>query len=144
MIFKHEGKNLFSWTPGLSVLNPQAEEMVKTGYGRADIYESDGHLIFDIEAPGLKRGEIDIKIDNGYLLVSGSFNRREDLNYENYLRTEREEGEFQRTYPIPDQVDLNDTNKVFAKYEAGIISVKLPLKESIKGTDSHKIDIDIQ
>ncbi|OWZ82906.1 Hsp20/alpha crystallin family protein [Natranaerobius trueperi] len=138
---RHEGENLFSWTPGFGVLNPPPEEMIKTGYGGADIYEKDGELYFDIELPGLKKEDISVRFENNYLLVKGELKKDSQIQEQNYLRQERQSGLFQRNYPLPEEVDIEAIDNVKAVYQDGILQVKLPLKNNTSKF-THEIDIE--
>ncbi|WP_052291937.1 Hsp20/alpha crystallin family protein [Natranaerobius thermophilus] len=143
MRYADSGKNLFNWTPGFGVLNPPAEELVKTGFGGADIYKKDRELNFDIVLPGLNKEDINVRVENNYLVVKGELKKSEQVEQENYLMVERQSGLFQRNYPIPEEVDMGSLNHITATYDKGILNVKLPLKnEPNSHGDSHEIDIE--
>ena len=98
--------------------------------GRTDVYEKDKTLVFETELPGMKKEEIDIKLEDGTLVVSGETKRSEDVKEEHYFRVGRQYGRVQRCFPLPD--DLVDKNAIRATLEDGILKVTVPLAESIK------------
>lgn len=98
--------------------------------GRTDIYEKDRNLIFETELPGMKKEEIDIKVEDDKLVISGESKRKEEVKEENYFRIGRQYGRVQRCFPLP--ADLVDKNGIKAKFDDGILKVTVPLKESIK------------
>ena len=97
--------------------------------GRTDIYEQDGKLVYETELPGVKREDIHIKVEGNQLLVSGEAKRETDVQEENYVRMGRRVGRFQRSFPLPEQVD--DPKSIEAKYEDGVLRVHVPLSSSI-------------
>lgn len=101
-----------------------------TAFGRTDIYEKEGQLVYETELPGVKRQDIHIKVEDGRLIVSGETKREEHIEEENYFRMGRRYGKFQRSFPLPEEVA--DPKKIKAKFEDGILKITVPLKESLK------------
>jgi len=99
-------------------------------FGRTDVYEKDGSIFFETELPGAKREDINIKVEDHQLVISGETKREEKVEEENYFRMGRSVGTFQRTYPLPDEV--SEPNKIEAKFQDGILKVRVPLSNSIK------------
>ena len=99
-------------------------------FGRTDIYEKGGSLIFETELPGARREDIKIKVEDHQLIISGETKREEKVEEENYFRMGRSVGTFQRTYPLPEEVA--QPNKIQANFKDGILRVTVPLKNSIK------------
>jgi len=99
-------------------------------YGRTDIYEKDGNLVFETELPGMKKEDIEIKVQEGRLVISGECKRCEEIKEENYFRIGRRHGRSQRAFPLPETI--GDQSKIKARFEDGILKVTVPLRESIK------------
>lgn len=104
-----------------------------TTFGRTDIYEKDGQLVYETELPGVKREDVHIKVEDGRLIISGETKREERVEEENYFRMGRRYGKFQRTFPLPEEI--SDAKKIKAKFDDGILRVSVPLKESLKGKE---------
>lgn len=98
--------------------------------GRTDVYEKDKSLVFETELPGMKKENLDIKVEDDKLVISGETKRSEDVKEEHYFRIGRQYGRVQRCFPLPS--DLVDKNAIKAKFEDGILKVSVPLKQSIK------------
>ena len=103
---------------------------IAPSFGRTDIYEKDKQLVFETELPGMRKDEVEIRVEDGKLLVSGEMRRDEKVDEENYFRVGRSYGRFQRVYPLP--MDHIEPARIGAKLEDGILRVMVPLKTSIK------------
>ncbi|MEA3356764.1 MAG: Hsp20/alpha crystallin family protein, partial [Candidatus Bipolaricaulota bacterium] len=80
--------------------------------------------------PGMKKEDLEIKVEDGRLYISGETNRDEEIRRENYFRLGRSYGQFQRCFPLPqEQIEQSG---IKARFEDGILRVTVPLKESIK------------
>ncbi len=107
-----------------------------TGSMRCDIRENDKSYILDIELPGVKKEDIDIRLDNGYLSVSVEAKEEQKKEKRNYIIQERKYGGCQRSFKVGSHLTKDDIN---AQYEAGILTITIPKKEET--AKSYKIDI---
>jgi HSP20 family protein len=95
-----------------------------------DIYENDEHeLVLKAELPDLKREDIDIRVENNALTLSGQKKAEEEVNEDRYHRIERTYGHFSRTFSLPNTVD---TGKIAAEYKNGVLTVRLPQREDAR------------
>jgi HSP20 family protein len=95
-----------------------------------DIYDSGEHeLVIKAELPDMKREDIQLSVDNNTLTISGEKKMDVDLKDENCHRIERAYGTFTRSFSLPPTVD---TSKVSADYKAGVLTVRLPMREEAK------------
>ncbi len=101
-----------------------------TSFGRTDVYEKDGNLVFESELPGVKREDINIKVEEGRLIVTGETRREEKIEEENFFRMGRRYGKFQRAFPLPEEV--SDPKRIQAKFQDGILKISVPLRQSLK------------
>ena len=109
-------------------------------FGRTDIYEKDGKLVYETELPGVKKEDIDIRVEDGRLVITGEVKRTEEIAEENYYRMGRRYGRFQRVFPLPEEID--DPKKIQAKFEDGILKVIVPLKRPLR--EERAIEIEIE
>ncbi len=72
--------------------------------------------------------EIDIKVEEGTLVIQGERKFLKEVSEENYLQIERPYGTFRRSFTIPRVVD-QDTIK--ASYKDGVLTIVLPKKEKV-------------
>jgi HSP20 family protein len=112
-----------------------------------DIMESDDILTVKADLPDVKIEDIDIRVENQTLTISGRRKFEKDENVKGYHRIERSYGEFVRSFAVPSTVD---TDKVAADYKNGVLTITMPRKESAKpkqvkvnvtdGANGNKID----
>lgn len=95
-----------------------------------DIYENDQHeIVLRAELPGLKREDLDIKVENNTLTLRGERKRETDVKQESYHRVERTYGAFSRSFSLPATVN---TEQVQAKFVDGVLTITLPMREEAK------------
>ena len=94
-----------------------------------DVYEDEHKLVLKLEVPGVKQEDLDIQLENQTLTVKGQRGFEAEEKEENFHRIERRFGSFVRSFTLPMTVD---TGSVAAKYDAGVLSIRLQKKEAAK------------
>ena len=95
-----------------------------------DIFENDNHeIVIKAEMPGLKREDIDLRVENSTLTLRGERKRESEVKEDSYHRVERAYGTFSRSFSLPATVDAG---KVTADYKDGVLTVVLPTREDAK------------
>ena len=94
---------------------------------RASVNEAnDGKLQVILEMPGVNKDNLEVRIENNELRITG---RREPGQEGKYILRERTHGDFFQTYTLDETVD---SSKVDAVLEKGILVLTLDLKEHVK------------
>lgn len=95
-----------------------------------DIYESDNHsLVLKAELPDVSKEDIDLRVENNTLTISGTKKMDKEVKEQQYHRIERVYGSFSRTFTLPPTVDAG---KIGAEFKNGVLTVTLPLREEAK------------
>ena len=95
-----------------------------------DIYQTDDHtLVLKVELPDVAREDIDLRVENNTLTITGQKQREKEVKEEQFHRIERTFGGFSRTFTLPPTVDAA---KIGADLKNGVLSVTLPLREEAK------------
>lgn len=100
-----------------------------------DLIEKDGKIELTAELPGMKKDDINITLEDGYLTISGKKEAEEEEKGADYYLKETRRGSFYRSFRLPGEVD---ENKIEASYKDGILRVTMPKKE---GEKSKKIKV---
>jgi len=90
-------------------------------YMKTDIYEKDNKYILEIDIPGIKKENIKINYENGYLTISAEKNTLSS-DPSKYVRRERFYGEIKRSFYI----GLKRDTDLKAKYIDGILTIIFP------------------
>ena len=91
-----------------------------------DVVESEKNYEIIAEVPGLKKDEIHIAVEDGYLTLSGEKKQENESKDKNYHRVERSYGKFERSFRLPKEVDAE---AIKANYKNGILKVEIPKTE---------------
>ncbi len=103
---------------------------------RADIRETDGEFIIEADIPGAKKEDIKLDLRDDTLTISVEHNNEVKEEAENYIRKERRYGSYSRSF----YVENIKNEEVSAKYENGLLTVKLP-KDEKKKSSGNRIEI---
>lgn len=109
-------------------------------FGYTDIYEKEGNLIYETELPGVKKRDIDIRVENGRLIICGEVKRDERIDEENYFRMSRRYGRFKRVFPLPEEA--GDPKKIKASFKDGILKVTVPLAKPLREGKAIEIKVE--
>ena len=95
----------------------------------ADVLETANEIIVQIDMPGHKADDIQIKVENDVLSVTSERKVDGSRQGETYHRSERTYGKLVRSFGLPIGVDAGRTA---ASYEAGVLQITLPKREEAK------------
>ncbi|WP_367769311.1 Hsp20/alpha crystallin family protein [Flavobacterium sp. WC2421] len=93
-----------------------------------NLKETDKKIEVELAAPGLKKEDFKVEIDNNILSISSEKEeeKEETRKKGNYYRKEFNYQSFCRTFSLPDYADENNIN---ANYKDGILHVEIAKKE---------------
>ncbi len=94
-----------------------------------DIYETGEELVLKADVPDVDLKDIDVRVENQTLTVSGERKFQQQESGKGYHRIERSYGNFVRSFAVPNSFD---TEKIGATYKNGVLTVSLPKKEAAK------------
>ncbi len=118
---KNNDVNLFN------EMNSIFDEFVKprAGFMKTDIQETESAYMVEVDVPGIKKEDIKISVEDGYLNVSVE-RKEETIETEKYIRRERVVQSGSRSFYVG---DVNE-NDVKAKFDNGVLTINIPKKES--------------
>jgi HSP20 family protein len=95
-----------------------------------DIFENEKHeIVLRAELPGLKKEDLDIRVENNTLTLRGERKRDAEVKQDSYHRIERVYGAFTRAFSLPTTVNAE---KVEATFADGVLTITLPMREEAK------------
>jgi HSP20 family protein len=95
-----------------------------------DVLETNDEVLCQLEVPGLTPDDIDIRVQDNLLVISGEKKSAVKEEKEGGFRSiERHYGRFERSVTLPRSVD---TTNVKARHENGVVTIILPKAEAAK------------
>jgi HSP20 family protein len=95
----------------------------------ADVLETADEIVVEVDLPGHKQEELQIKVDGDVLTIEAERKAERVQKGDSYHRSERILGKFARSFTLPANVD---STRTAAKYEAGVLQIRLPKREEAK------------
>ena len=92
----------------------------------ADVFETPAAIVIKLEVPEIDRSEVDVRVTENRLVISGQRQMTDEARREDYYRIERSYGRFSRSFVLPETVDRE---RIEAAYQNGILRVTLPKRQ---------------
>ena len=92
----------------------------------------------EVDLPGIKKEDVDIKVEDNTLLVSGERKVRNEVKEDDYYKVESSFGTFSRSFSLPEEVDIEN---IHAESQNGVLEIVIPKLETAKVDKVKKIEI---
>jgi len=103
----------------------------------ADMFESSEIIAIHVELAGVKKEDINIELNDGYIEITGIRIRERLSKEENFQRMERLYGLFKRSFSLPKHINKEN---IEASFKDGVLEIIIPKD---KNSISKVIRIDI-
>lgn len=108
-----------------------------TSIPAVNVKETNKHFQIETAAPGFKKDDFNIDVDNGILTISSEKkDEKEEKEGDKITRREFEYSSFCRSFTLPENVD---DKAITAEYEDGLLKLEIPKKEHSKSEKRKKI-----
>jgi len=123
----------------LNEFSGNSEERIASDFVPA-INTREGEYAYHVEVdlPGVNKDEIEIKVEDNTLVISGERKVKEEVKEEDYYKVESRFGSFTRSFTLPEDVDVEN---IHAESTDGVLEVVVPKLESAKIDKVKKIEI---
>ena len=88
-----------------------------------DVYTKDNELVVEAHLPNFEQKDVDIKVENGSLVISAERHEKEEDKSKQYVVRESSSS-FYRRISLPERAD---TDKIAAHLDDGILKISVPL-----------------
>ena len=92
-----------------------------------DVVDETKGLRVEVELPGMDENDVEVAVEDGALIIRGEKRLEKETKEQGVFRIERSFGKFERSVPLPRDVDLD---AIDAKFEKGVLCVDVPKKTS--------------
>jgi HSP20 family protein len=107
-----------------------------------DIIEQENAFVVKCDLPGIKKEDIDIRLDRPWLIIEcdRTYTKQNEENKPDgrYYVRERGYGAFRRTVHVPETVRYDD---ITAKYENGVLTITLPSEKDRAKDNKDRIEV---
>jgi len=100
-----------------------------------EIKETQDAFVFRADVPGVKEADLDVKLTQNRLSISGKRDSERTEKGETFYTTERSYGSFTRAFTLPDGIDAA---KIKAELKEGVLTLSVPKKPEVQ---PKKIDV---
>ncbi|MBR2787634.1 MAG: Hsp20/alpha crystallin family protein [Erysipelotrichaceae bacterium] len=106
-----------------------------------DVKEQDDHYDVQIDLPGLKKEDISVELNDGYLTVSANKGLEEEEKNKagKIIRQERYSGMMSRSFYVGEDISAE---QIHGKYEGGVLTLKVPKIENKQIENHNRIMIE--
>ena len=90
---------------------------------QVDVAETGKEVKVSAELPGVDEADIDVRVSDGMLVISGEKKADREVDEDGYILHERSFGRVERIVPLPDGIDLSAAQ---ASFKSGVLTVTVP------------------
>jgi HSP20 family protein len=101
------------------------------------VEEDEKTIRIKAEVPGIDEKDLEVKIENNVLTLSGEKKEERKEEKKNYVFSERKFGSFSRSISLPESIK---TDKVKATFKKGVLNIEIPKDEK---AEPKKIAIEV-
>ena len=113
-----------------SWFSPSVHEFSRSSWPKVDVEEEKDSYRLHADLPGLDKKDINVKVENGVLTISGEKNIvKKDRKKDEYAYYERSYGKFSRSFQLPEHVDENN---IKAGYKNGVLDLTIKKTEKAR------------
>lgn len=106
-----------------------------------DVYAKDGALMVEAELPGVSPADIEVKVRDGALSITGERREEKEVKKENIYHREQSYGRFKRSVSIPKEVEPED---IKASYANGVLTVEVPGAAKEKREEGKEVKVEVK
>jgi HSP20 family protein len=121
--FFKRGFGLGPWFPWVPTRKWRRPWMPDEWMPDMDLFEREGKFVVRTDIPGMKREDLEVKVEGETLVVHGHREEKDEVKEKDYHHCERRAGEFTRTVALPDGFD---PDAIEATYQDGVLEVTVP------------------
>ena len=136
---------LVKWTPKRNVMSlfDDVEQMISQAFNYPlrtengslsysplmNINEANDEYLVTMDLPGVEKKDVEIKVSDGYLTISGERKIVNQDSENNRVRYESAHGAFSRSFELSTDIIVD---KIKAKFKNGVLTINIPTAEKVK------------
>jgi HSP20 family protein len=104
-----------------------------------EVYTTENEVVVKAELPGLEAKDVNVEVLEDAVHLTGDLKKEEEIKEDNYYRSERQYGHFERMIPLPNRVKEGEAK---ANFKHGVLTIRAPLAEEVKKPQGRKLQIE--
>lgn len=122
-------RELLGWDPFLRTDWPARTAQPSAFAPTFNVVEREDNYFITADVPGVREEDIDVTVQDSYLVISGSRNAEERKEGDNFYVYERRYGNFSRAFALPENANAES---VEAHMKDGVLEVRVAKRETAK------------
>jgi HSP20 family protein len=118
-------RELLRWDPFGEMAPAWPSTEIQAFMPSFEVKETQNAFVFTADLPGIEEKNLDVKLTNNRLTISGKRESEKTEQNETYYTSERSYGSFTRAFTLPEGFD---GDKVSAELQKGVLMVTIPKK----------------
>jgi HSP20 family protein len=127
-------RDLLRWDP-FGDMTPSFRTLETAFSPDFDVKETKEGFMFTADVPGVKEGDLDVRLTQNRLSISGKRESEKTEKTDQYYATERSYGSFTRAFTLPDGIVAD---KIVAELKGGVLTISIPKRPEAQ---PKKIDV---
>ena len=119
MLLQHLSKEL------MREIGAKSRDVYELMLPAVDMYEDGSDLVIVLDMPGFEKDKINTRLSEHSLLVSA---KREPVEHDGMTYWEQRPLKIHKKIQLPVKVQVEEDQELKAKYDNGVLTVKLPIK----------------
>lgn len=96
---------------------------------KVDLVNRDKEILVRAELPGVDKKDLEVSMTEHTITIRATTHHEDKKEEGEYYRKEMSHGEFQRTIPLPEEIE---SEKVKAEFKNGVLELKIPKSKKTK------------
>lgn len=111
---------------------------LRNDFPSVNISETEGAYAVEVATPGMKKENIDVKIKDKLLTISGKEEHTEEEKKKNYTRREFSSTSFSRSFQLPENVNEDGIEAI---HQDGMLILTIPKTDKTETKNSRQITV---
>jgi HSP20 family protein len=98
--------------------------LIKTDFNpTVNTREGENAYHVEVDLPGVKKDDINVDVKDNVVTISGERKTKKEVKEEDYYKVESAYGKFERSFTLPENVDVEN---IHAESQDGVLEVVIP------------------
>ncbi|HEY9720635.1 MAG TPA: Hsp20/alpha crystallin family protein [Oscillatoriaceae cyanobacterium] len=106
-----------------------------------EVFATDDEVVVNAELPGMKPEEVTVEVNEDAIHLYGENKSEQEVKQDNYYRSERVFGRFDRVIALPEPIKEDEAK---ATFKNGLLTIRAPLVHHRQTETARKVQIQVE